>query len=483
MRRDNMSSNHVNRNQSTDRLAGRLGLPQQIGLVVLIIVLLYAVSPLDSFGETMRLTLEEAIALGLENSSTLKARMLAVSSSRSLVSAAKSSLYPSISTALTWTHLFDQAKSPESTFDVGTGTMTIPSNFLAATDPILFSADLSQSIFTFGKTKSEIKLAQENLTLAQLELEEEKRNLIVEITRGFFGYILAKEVVAVQEETLKQKAEALRVARERYDAGLIPDFEVLSAEADLEGFKPGVISAHNEVKLALLAVIDLLDIEVEDDFDIELIGKLEPEYHEFEREKLIQQALSKSFSLNQFRSNINLADHRRSLNVSNRRPDIKGFAIYTLQSGFDTATGENRYRGEDAWEGDLSIGLTFQMPISALFPWSRESAEKEGATLDLEELKVEQSSIESSIRLNIESILLKLEEEKAKIQSNVKSVELAQNLYKSAQEQYANGLISSIELEDAQIDLNAARLGYLTSVFNYKLALLDLADTVGVGHF
>ncbi len=478
-----MNSNYVNPNKKTERLASSLGLPLHMGVIVFLIVLLLVLSPVDSSGETIRLTLEEAIALGLENSSTLKASMLAVSSSRSLVDAAKSSLYPSVSTALTWTHLFDPAKSPESTFDIGTGSITIPGSFLAAPDPILFSAELSQSIYTFGKTKSGIKLAQESLTLAELELEEEKRSLIVEITRGFFGYVLAKEVVVVQEETLKQKEEALRVARERYDAGLVPDFEVLSAEADLEGFKPGVISSYNEVKLALFAVIDLLDIDVEDDFEIELIGELEPEYYEFEKEKLFQRALSRNFTLNQFRSNINLADHRRSLNVSNRRPDIKGFANYSLQSGFDSATGENRYRGEDAWEGDLSIGLTFQVPISALFPWSRESAEKEGATFDLEELKVEQNSIESSIRLNIESILLRLEEEKAKIRSNVKSVELAQNLYESAQEQYANGLISSIELEDAQIDLNTARLGYLTSVYNHKLALLDLADAVGVDHF
>jgi outer membrane protein TolC len=452
-------------------------------MIVFLFVVLCAVFPMDTAGETMRLTLEEAIALGLENSSTLKAGMLAVSSSRSLVVSAKSSQYPSISTALTWTHLFDPAKSPESTFDVGTGPITIPGTFLAAPDPIFFSADLSQSIYTFGKTKNGIRLAQESLTLAQLELDEEKRSLIVEITRGFFGYILAKEVVTVQEETLKQKGEALRIARERYDAGLIPDFEVLSAEADLEGFKPGVISAHNEVKLALLAVIDLLDIVVEDDFDIELIGKLEPEYQTFEKEKLIQQALSRNFSLIQFKSNINLADHLRSLNASNRRPDIKGFASYTLQSGFDSATGENRYRGGDAWEGDFSIGLVFQMPVSALFPWSRESAEKEGAVFDLEKLKVEQGSIESGIRLNIESILLRLEEEEAKIRSNLKSVELAQNLYGSAQEQYTNGLISSIELEDVQIDLNTARLGYLSSVYNYKLALLDLADAVGVDHF
>jgi len=93
------------------------------------------------------------------------------------------------------------------------------------------------------------------------------------------------------------------------------------------------------------------------------------------------------------------------------------------------------------------------------------------------------SSIESGIRLNIENILLQLEEEKAKISSGEKGVELALKLYASASERYINGLISSMELKDTQITLNTAQLGSLTSIYNYKSALFDLMDAVGVDHF
>jgi outer membrane protein TolC len=93
------------------------------------------------------------------------------------------------------------------------------------------------------------------------------------------------------------------------------------------------------------------------------------------------------------------------------------------------------------------------------------------------------SSLENGIRLNIKNILLKLDEERSKIASGGKAVELAQRLYTSSKDRYSNGLISSMEFKDSQIMLNNAQLGYLTSIYNYKIALFDLMDAVGVDNF
>jgi outer membrane protein TolC len=123
------------------------------------------------------------------------------------------------------------------------------------------------------------------------------------------------------------------------------------------------------------------------------------------------------------------------------------------------------------------------MPLSALFPWSRENVDSKKGELDIEQLKAGLNAVESGIRLNIENILLRLEEEKAKIVSGSKGVELAQRLYKSSKDRYANGLISSMEFKDSQIALNNAQLGYLTSIYNYQMALFDLMDAAGVDHF
>jgi HAE1 family hydrophobic/amphiphilic exporter-1 len=431
--------------------------------------------------QTYRLTLEQAIGLGLENSTTLKRKMLSLVSARADIQKAKSSFFPSISAGATYSHLFDETKSPDVTIDLGAGPRTIPGAFILASDPIVLSADLSQPIYTFGRIKNGVKLAEVGLTLSQLDLDEAKRSLIVDIKRSFYGYILAKEVLRVQEETLQNKAEALEIARKRFGAGVGTELEVLSADSDVENFIPGIISARNKVEFALLAVIDLLGFEEEvEDFTIELIGELKPEYRPLDRKELISLATEQKFSIREFKTSISAAEYQSNLIAREKRPTIAGFANYMVQSGFDTATGKNKYTGRDSWEDNLTLGLSFQMPLSALLPWSGENADVIKFAAELESLKTGLQSEQGDIRLNIDNILLRIEEEVAKISSGNKRVELAQKFLESSEKSFANGLISPTDLKDAQLNLNTAQLGYLSAIFNYQMALYDLYDAVGV---
>jgi outer membrane protein TolC len=430
--------------------------------------------------ETIRLTLDNAIALGMANSTSLKAKQLSVSSSREGVKAAKSGYYPWFQAGANWVHFFEQQKSPAVSFDVGEDTLDIPGSFMFAQDPVTLTFDLQQPIYTFGRLKSGVALAEQGLNLAELDLTEEQRSLIVEIKRAFYGYLLALEVLGVQEETLTQREEAYEVAQARQKAGLVADFEVLSAESDVEAFRPEVISAHNNVELALLGVLDLLDVEDTGDFKIELIGELEPEYYEFRRDDMKEKAMENNYNLQQYRTSINVARHQESLKKNERKPFIGAFSNYTINSSFDTSSGANDYA---TWDDTLSVGINVSVPLSALLPYSRESSEKKQASLDLAETQMNLGSIKSSIRLGIDSILLRLDEEAAKIHSTEKNVDLAAELYESARVQFANGLISRLELNEAQLRLNGARIAYLSSVYNHKLALYDLADMVGVSEF
>lgn len=449
-------------------------------LMVIGITLLFSCLAASANAETLRLTLEEAIALGTERSKDLKVKRSAVLSAQAAVASAKAARYPDISSSVTWTHLFDQPKSSAITID---GLGEIPASYTAPSDPVSISTDLNQTIFTFGKINNAIRIAEESLRLAEVELEEEKRRLTIEIGRAFYGYILAEEVLAVQAETLRHKRDAYDVAQKRYRAGLDPEYEVLRAESDWENFKPQVISAQNQVEFALLVVKDLLGIEEEGDFSIELIGTLESEEFTFDKKKLLDTALSKKFEVVQYNASIALQKYQRAITASANKPTIAGFASYELISGVDSVTGENRYTGEDAWDDDLTMGLIVQIPLSAFFPWSKETADRKKEDFDLEQLIIGKDSLESKISLNIESILLKLDEERSMIASVRKGVELAQRLYRSSRERYEKGLASSLELTDAQIGLNEARRGYLQSLYSYKTALFDLMDAVGVDRF
>jgi len=421
---------------------------------IVFFILFITAMPMTARAETLTLTLEQAIDIGIRNSSAVKSARLAVQSAEEGVSSAKASNYPNVSLGSSYTHRFEK--------------QTQGGSYLSSSDPVSVSAELSQNITSFGQVKGSVKLAQNSVELTRLDYEEEKRSLVVDVKRAFYAYLLAKESLDVQTMTLSFKEDALRVAEERYLAGLVPDYEVLSAESDLESFKPELIEAENQLEYARLAIMDILGLEVaKENFDIELIGTLEESYHDFEREDLILRALQKNFGIVASRQSISLQEVQNELTKATRRPTVSGFANYSLTSGVDP-------------NGDLSAGVRMQMPISSLFSWSSESATVRQGEIDLEKLNVQLDALESTVKLQVENSLLALEKRASQIASGEKAVELALRLYNAALDRYNSGLITSLDLQDVQLNLNTAQLGYLEALYGYNTALFDLMDAVGV---
>jgi outer membrane protein TolC len=286
--------------------------------------------------------------------------------------------------------------------------------------------------------------------------------------------------VKINEETLKFKEETRDVAMKKYDAGIASDFEVLQAESDVINFQPQLISSRNQVSFALLAVMDLLNVKAEEGFDVELIGELKPEYRTFDKQEIFKKALDNKYEIQSFKKGIEAAELQTKLVRSANKPTFSAFSNYTIQSQYDATTGKDVYWGEGAWRDDLTFGAVAQVPISALFPWSKERADKTKDQLDYEQLKLSLTTIESGVRLNIENLLLKLEEEKSKIASMDKSVELMSRLYRTTRERYGLGLVSNIELRDAETNLNSAQLGRVQAIYNYTVTFISLLDAAGV---
>ncbi len=438
---------------------------RRIGAVVALLFTMFAAAG----AETYRFTLEEAIAYGVVNSTTIQSKKLAVAAAQADLAAAKAGYYPSLSAGASWTHLFEQPQS---------GPV-----YLSGSDPLGLSLELGQSVYTFGKIKNGIKLAEEAVAQAALDLAEENRKTVVLIKNAFYGYLLALEVQAINQETLGSKEEALEVARQRYDAGLVADFEVLRAESDLESFKATVISSDNGVAIALLNVRNVLGIE-EEEFEFELVGELEQIPVQIDREALIRKALSGKYDLQSLRKLMDITEAQDELDRSLRLPTVAAWANFSVNSGV-TPAGENDYSW-DAWgfdKGALTMGLNLSIPISGFFPWSEESVGIKKAQIQAEDRRLQYDALESSIRVAVESSILKIAEEQAKIASGKKSVELAQRLYDAAVDQYEGGYISSVELKDAQLGLNGARLANAQAIYNYNRNILDLMDVVGVADF
>ncbi|MFN9581561.1 MAG: TolC family protein, partial [Bacteroidota bacterium] len=59
------------------------------------------------------------------------------------------------------------------------------------------------------------------------------------------------------------------------------------------------------------------------------------------------------------------------------------------------------------------------------------------------------------------------------------NLDLAQDIYNKVELKYKNGLASSLELTTSQTDLETARANYLTTVYDFFIAELELQQSLG----
>jgi outer membrane protein len=429
---------------------------------VLIIICLVSVSS-RVFAETLELNLDDAIKLGLKNSLDVKSKQLSVNAAQKDVKSAKAAYYPGISAGTGYSHQFDVNQQ-------GAGTTAYNP------DQLDVSLDLSQTIYTFGRLKSSVQVAEKNKQLADIDLSEAKRSLAVSIRRAFYTYLLAKDTLDVKEETLVYMQEALDNANERYDAGLTIKREVLQAESDLQGFVPELIAARNDVKYTLLKLRNIMGVG--NGTEVVIKGKLEAAEVPLESEKLIQTAFSNNSNIEQYRTNIALQEITTRLSGKDKLPSISGFAGVSLQKGFNIEGGFTGYE----WGSSISAGLRVKMDFSSLFPWSSNTADVEKNRIEIERINTDLEALQDEVKLNIESILLNLSEGRAKIEAGEKAMEVAQDLFNSSKEMYMSGLISSMEYNDAEIKLKDSRVSYLGYIHDYNISLCDLMDSIGADH-
>ena len=104
--------------------------------------------------ETLSLTLDQAIELGLENSLAVRSRKNALESARASLAGTKASIYPSLSASAGWMHLFEQPEIP-----------TIPQ------DPVSVSVDVGQTAIQELRSLCELSGPYEALAYAHAVFE------------------------------------------------------------------------------------------------------------------------------------------------------------------------------------------------------------------------------------------------------------------------------------------------------------------------
>ena len=210
-----------------------------------------------TFGQQKLWTLQDCIEYAHQNNLTVKRTELDMLSAELQRDAATANLFPNLNFNGGYFWQFGQSIDPITNVrrdgDRQTSSITLSSNW------VLF--DGLQNIKWIRQSKLDHLAAVYNL-------EAIKNDISLNIASAYLQVILNKQIFEVAENQLKISESQMNRSKKLFEAGSIPKGEYLQVQAQMARDDQSVIAAKNNVDISTLQLIQLLQLESYEGFDI-----------------------------------------------------------------------------------------------------------------------------------------------------------------------------------------------------------------------
>src|SRR5688500_18269078 len=323
---------------------------------------------------------------------------------------------------------------------------------------------LDQPIFTYNRTKMQLKELELNLENAKISNALQLLSLEQSVTQSFYTFYQRQNNLEIARDEYENQKISYEITKNKVDADLLAQEELYQAELNLATSKSTL--ENNQVLLdnaaddfKLLLGIELTE-ELAVEVDINFVTR------EVDLNKAILYGLENRMELRQRAINIERSQFElirtKSLN------EFKGAVSLSLG-----VFGDNE-RAPDIYEipaVNPRIAISFNIP---LFDWGENRARMDAANASLEIRKVDLEVERNDIMINIRKVyrnLQNLENQILIAEQNVKNATLT---YDINLERYKNGDLTSIDLNRFQSQLSEKKSTHADALINYKIELLNL---------
>ena len=431
--------------------------------------------------QTLNVTLEESIAQAHESNLNILSLKEKVRTAETQVRVARARLLPHVSVTSNYTYFKDLSRS---VLEFGNGGFpTFPSVDGIGQDggdgsdqsviEIEFGAHhnlqatlgLRQPVFAWGRYFYAYHGAQLDLEAAKKGLQSGINQLSLDVSEAFHGVLLAQEFSNVAQQTVALVQEQVSMAQKRFDAGAATNFDVLRAKVQLANTTTQLIQTRNRVDVAQNAFKNLLNIDLAD--EIHLTGAFElPEISDLKLEALILLAKKNRPEIQQLEFSEAAGQKRLDVAKTGNRPDLSLFSNYQVDDN------EKLTRMNRVW----NVGVQINIPI---FDGLATRATVQQAKPGLKQVQLAKRQRTDIVEFEVRTAYLNLIQAKSSIDVQKETVNQAQESMRISNLRYDNGMLTSVELTDAQLALAQAEVNHLQARHDFVVEFARLERAVG----
>lgn len=323
---------------------------------------------------------------------------------------------------------------------------------------------LDQPIFTYNRTRMQLRELELNLENATIGNALELLSLEQRVTQLFYTFYQRQNSLQIAKDENENQKVSYEITKNKVDADLLAQEELYQADLNLATSRSTL--ENNQVLLEnaaddfkLLLGLDLTaDINVE--VDINFVTR------EVDINKALTYGLEHRMELRQ--RAIDIERSQFELIRTKALNEFKGAVGLSLGVFGDSERAPEVYEVPAV---NPRIAISFNIPI---FDWGENRARMDAANATREIKKVDLEIEKNNIMISIRKIyrnLQNLENQILIAEQNVKNATLT---YDINLERYRNGDLTSIDLNRFQSQLSEKKSTYADALINYKIELLNL---------
>ena len=392
------------------------------------------------------LDLQRCITIALSRHPSLQAAAGTIRTGDSRIGQARSGYYPQLNGAAGYSRI-DPTTTPSQS---------------QSYDSYSSSISLSQNLYDFGRTKTQVKIQELNRDSFRSDFDDIRTQIRFGVKQAYFGLLQAGRNRELSREVVGQFQHHLDQAKAFFEVGTKPKFDVTKAEVDLSNAKLNLIRAENAFRLARVALNNAMGLPEAPDYGVE--DQLSFQRAEIDLEATIRKAYE-------------------------RRPDLKSIAVRKLsleqsielarKGYYPSVTGNAGYGwggGSFPLDQGWSIGAQLNIPLFNGFLTKYQVTE---AQANLDVLVANETLLRQTIDQDVKQAWLNLREAADRgITAELIVRQAAENL-ELANGRYAAGVGSPIEVTDALVAASNAKTAQIAALYDYKVAEASLERAAG----
>lgn len=440
-------------------------------------------------GDTLNLSLGDAIEIALEKNETVLSAQVKLAEKRAGIGVARSAFLPTADLQGTYTRLskiqaFEMAVPqyamlPLMVYDFETGlpigyTDSIPMTVGADTmelemgekDNYILRTTIKQPLFTGGKILNGYKIARLSYEIEEQNYKKTVNNIKFQVTEIFYKTLAVQEAVNLTKESYAQMERHVSQVEKLYTNGYVSKLDLLRARVGLTNLRTLMIRTENGYHLAKDGLKVLLSLDLKD--EIKLDEQLQYEPYEITLAEATEKALTQRPEIRLLKSTGEITQQALNIEKASFAPNLFAAVNYDYKKPVSFS--------EENWGTDWNVTVGFTMPIFSGLARLKKIDERKA---QVKQVKYAMEQLEGGIELEVKNVYLSLKQEEEILKYQDENIAQAEEALRLADERYKNGFITNLEYMDTQLALLQARTEYLTALSNYLIARTRLIQAMG----